>query len=532
MKFVKPFGSGIAALCALLWLFGCTPPIRRQPAPLPIPSGLRAEPGAERIDLYWYEPLSWHDREDWLFQVAINTNMIEEPVDIPAFSCFTAPHRDTTFHVRIVELIDQGASTNYSAWSAPVSQAARTMEESDLVEEIQRASFRYFRDYRHPVSGLPREGIGGWNRNMCSVAATGMMFFNIAVGIENEWITRGEGLAQLHQSLQFLTEKAERFHGVFPHWLHGATGETIPFSDKDDGADLVETSFLIAGALFVREYLSEDPSDVAAEIRAMAQQLWEDVEWSWFVKDRSDGRRPLLWHWSPKHGFGLDLEVVGFNECQITYLLALASPTFPIQPISYFHGWIHPGYGHARDALGIPLELGRERYGPPAFFMHYSYLGIPPSVFHYGTKNYFEHFEDFCRVQVLWAEQQVPERGVLWGASASMNPAGYGVQEPGKDHGTITPTAYLASWPYAPDAARACLEQMYRDHARSFWGPFGFRDAMSPARNWYSQHYIAINVGPIAPMIENYKTGLGWNTLMRAPEIQRAIELIQSGSER
>jgi hypothetical protein len=259
----------------------------------------------------------------------------------------------------------------------------------------------------------------------------------------------------------------------------------------------------------------------------MADRLWQEVDWTWFVKTKPDGSRPLLWHWSPRHGFAIDLEITGFNESQIVYLLALASPTHPVSLDSYTRGWRNSGYGHKRTVMGIPLSLGREPYGPPLFFAHYTYLGVHPSALHFAGKTYFEHFRDFCRVQVAWAREHHPEvADGIWGLTASMNPDGYGVQYPGHDNGTITPTAALASMPYAPGEVRRCIELLYRDHRHELWGPFGFRDAMNLRRDWHSTHYIAINVGPIAPMIENYKTGLGWNTLMNAPEIQRALALV------
>ena len=52
--------------------------------------------------------------------------------------------------------------------------------------------------------------------------------------------------------------KADHYHGIFPHWLNGETGKTIPFSRKDDGGDLVETSFLFQGLLTARQYFNKD----------------------------------------------------------------------------------------------------------------------------------------------------------------------------------------------------------------------------------------------------------------------------------
>lgn len=500
-------------------------------------SGILAVPGAGRVDLYWNEPAAWCQRPEMGFEVEADTGTgfakaHEKPLDVCAFSHFVSPGQEVHYRVRAVVQSATGGVSAVSAWSKPVAATALRLEDSDLPAEVQQACFRYFWNYGHPVSGLAREGAGNWGRNTCSVAATGMLFFNLAVGIEQGWITRTEGLERIQKVLTFLLKQADRFHGVFPHWLDGSNGRVVPFSDQDDGADLVETALLISGALFFREYVKGDSTPAAAAIREMVDQLWRGVEWDWFVKDCPDGRRPLRWHWSPNHGFAIDLEITGFNECQIVYLLALASPTHPITADSYFKGWLQPGYSHARTVYGLPLELGREPYGPPAFLTHYSYLGVNPAVLRCGSKTYFDEFRDFARVQMRWAADCRPEldRGI-WGLTACLGPDGYGVHFPGQDDGTIAPTASLASMPYAPEEVRTCLEKLYRGYARQLWGPYGFYDAMNVSRNWYSREYIAIDVGPIAPMIENHRTSLGWNTLMNAPELRQSLAIInQAGS--
>ncbi len=529
-----------ALLPAMGMLSSCSP--KREiagPSGPPPPIQIEIVEGSRRIDVYWMEPPSWCDTTNWFFEVQTRrgadgefNTAHEGIVGLTGFSDLKAePGEARDYRVRTVALDHTGGIAASSPWTKTVTGKARPLQPEHLVEEIQHASFRYFWNYAHPVSGLPREGAGGWTRNLCSIAASGMMFFNIAVGIERDWITREQGLARVDKALTFLLEKADRYYGVFPHWIDGNTGKTIPFSGKDDGADLVESSFLVYGALFFREYIKNDSSETAASIRKKINAMWEGIQWTWFVKNRPDGRKPLLWHWSPNHGFAINLEIVGFNECQVTYLLALASPTHPITPESYFRGWLEAGYGHKRQQYDVTLELGREPYGPPLFFTHYSYMGIHPSNFVYGTKNYFQHFEDFCHVQILWAAEHRKElrgRGI-WGLTASLEPGGYGAHYPGHDNGTITPTAILASMPYAPEAAQTGLEQMYEHYREDLWGPFGFYDAMNPGRNWFSRQYIAIDVGPIAPMIENYRTGLGWRTFEHAPELKRALEIVNQG---
>ena len=92
--------------------------------------------------------------------------------------------------------------------------------------------------------------------DICAIGASGMGFFNLGVGIERGFISRQEGVNRALLELEFLSQHAERFHGAFPHLINGQTGKAIPFSKYDDGADIVETAFLMEGVLFAREYFS------------------------------------------------------------------------------------------------------------------------------------------------------------------------------------------------------------------------------------------------------------------------------------
>ena len=120
--------------------------------------------------------------------------------------------------------------------------------------------------------------------------------------------------------------KADRFHGAWPHWIYGETGRVKPFSPNDNGADIVETAYLIQGLLAVKRVLcngNEPERKLAEDI----DRLWREVEWSWFTKGGED---VIYWHWSPDFGWEMNFPVEGYNECLILYVLAASSPTFPV----------------------------------------------------------------------------------------------------------------------------------------------------------------------------------------------------------
>src|SRR5580658_11358591 len=197
-----------------------------------------------------------------------------------------------------------------SDWSKPVEGYSEALDTNQLLTEVQQASFDYFYEYSHPVSGLARASARR-DPDICAIGASGMGFFNLGVGIGRGFITRQQGAELALKELRFLSEKADRFHGAFPHFINGRTGKVIPFSKYDDGADIVETAYLIQGALFAREYFS-GPDPEETQIRTLADNLWGSVEWDWFVNP-ANPIPAMVWHWSPHYGWKKNLYILGFN---------------------------------------------------------------------------------------------------------------------------------------------------------------------------------------------------------------------------
>jgi len=450
----------------------------------------------------------------------------------PAYSDFIGRSGgEYHYRVRAVRLERNRRPVGASPWSEVVKGTPKPMDAAGLLTEAQEAGFRYFYDFGHPVSALAREGAPR-DRELCSSGASGMGLFNLIVGIERGFVTRKQGARRALKILRFLSGKAERFHGAFSHWLHGTTGKARRFSKYDDGADLVETAFLAQGLILLREYFTNETA-VDGEIRSLADALWRGIEWDWFVGKGEHGAF-LYWHWSPKYGWKMKMPIRGFTECQIVYLLALASPTHGVPMKVYREGWEWKRFSRRRTHFGVPLVLGRG-VGPPLFFTHYSYLGFDPRRISFGGRTYFDHFRDLCRVQVLYAESkknQFKGYGPLWGLTASIDPDGYKAHAPGpRDNGTITPTAALSSMPYVPDESRAFLVEMYREHGKRLWGEFGFYDAFNFSRDWVGERFLGIDVGPIAPMIENHRTGLCWRVFMKAPEVRSVVKRLEGPAE-
>jgi len=410
------------------------------------------------------------------------------------------------------------------ATSDTVSTFVAPLSEDGWLDMVQAHTLRYFWEYAHPVSGMARERFG--SGDIVTTGGTGFGVMAILVGIHRGWITREAGRDRLLQLTSFL-QFADKFHGVFPHWMNGQTGKTIPFSTFDNGGDLVETAFLFEGLLCARTYFDrDDPAENT--LRNVITGLWEAVDWEHYTRNNSG---VLYWHWSPNFGWQMNFPIRGYNEGMMPYILAIASPTHPV-PASYWHsGWAGSGYVNGFSWYSIKLFVGPP-LGGPLFFAHYSYQGFDPRDIKDAYANYFEQNRNHTLLNRAWCMANPLHHAgysdVCWGLTASDNPWGYLAHAPGgtTDNGTITPTAALSSMPYTPTESLAALVHFYRTYGQDLWGEYGFRDAFNPGVGWTASSYLAIDQGPIVNMIENYRSGLLWNLFMANPEITPALDAI------
>jgi len=410
------------------------------------------------------------------------------------------------------------------AFSGTASAQTYVMTDEQLLDMVQHYTFRYFWDYGHPVSGLARERSNG-NPDLVTTGGSGFGLMAIVAGAERGWITRTQALNRMLQIVSFL-QYADRFHGVFPHWMNGTNGNVYPFSQFDDGADLVETAFLMQGLLAVRQYFNQNNANENA-LRAVINGLWEDVEWDWFRK--TPNGPVLYWHWSPNYAWQMNFPLRGFYEAQIVYILAAASPTHPVPGSLYQTGWTAAAnYANPSIHFGSPIYCGPFG-GGPLFFAHYSYLGFDPRGWRDNYCNYFVRNRNHSLIQRAYCqanpEQHAGYSAQAWGLTASDGPDGYAAHDiyPSNDNGTLSPTAALSSMPYTPSESMDALRHFYRVRGQQLWGIYGFYDAYNLNRNWYADAYLAIDQGPIVAMIENQRSGLFWQLFMQNPEIEPAL---------
>jgi hypothetical protein len=400
------------------------------------------------------------------------------------------------------------------------------LTDSALLDVVQRQTFRYFWDFGHPVSGLARERSNvayDYGNETVTTGGSGFGIMALLVADHRKWISHDQAVDRMLKIVEFLI-KADSYHGVFPHWLNGATGKIIPFGRKDDGGDLVETSYLFQGLLCARQYFNGDDQK-EHRIRSRINTMWDEVEWSWYTRE---GRDNLYWHWSPNNGWAMNFPIRGFNECLITYILAASGDRYPVSSDVYHRGWTQSDFfKNGKTFYGYTLPLGFD-YGGPLFFSQYSFLGLDPKGLKDRYADYWEQTTHHTLINYAYCvENPKKYKGYgenCWGLTASDSYVGYSAHEPRNDLGVISPTGALSAFPYTPQYSMKALRHFYYDLGDKIWGEYGFVDAFSESHNWYAKSYLAIDQGPIVVMIENYRSGLLWNLFMSCPEIQRGLK--------
>lgn len=387
-----------------------------------------------------------------------------------------------------------------------------------LLDRVQRETLRYFTDFAHPRSGMARERSG--TQDMMDTVTTGGTGFGIMAmiaGVERGFIPRGEAAERIAMIVRFL-EAVPRHRGAFAHWMDGNSSATVAFSERDDGGDIVETAFLMMGLLTARQYLQAGEPRLAGRIDA----LWRDVDWAGYCPTPET----MMWHWSPRHGFGMALQLRGWHEALVAFVLGAGSPTHPIDTRAYQEGWKNSRTfrnGHAYHRIRLPLG---PVMGGPLFFAHYSFMGLDPRGLAEDGVDYWTQNRNHARINrahCMANPHGFAGYGAAWGLTACDGPDGYAAFSPTHDEGVIAPTAALASMPYLPEAALAALRHFdaYRDGA--LWGAYGLHDSFSQQRDWIAASHLAIDQGPIVAMIENHRSGLLWRLFMSAPEVRKGL---------
>lgn len=434
-----------------------------------------------------------------------------------------------------VSLSEKLTSTNGAALSSAFSLSIRTgidpsnkfptISDNALLDTVQKRTFKYFWEFGHPVSGLARDKTNTNEVDDCSIGGTGFGLLCIPVAVNRNFISRTDGLARMQKIVDFLKVKAKKFHGAFPHRMNGTTGDVIVWSPKDDGADLVETSFLMMGLLTARQYFNGSNVNETT-LRTDINALYSNVEWSWFKKDNQNA---LYWLWSPTYNWEITFMVRGWNETLITYILAASSTTHTIAKEVYDNGFANAGgLKNGKNFYGINLPLG-ESFGGPLFLSQYTFLGINPTGLTDAYANYALQTKNHTLINRAYCTENPKNyfgySDSCWGLTASSTNIGYTPCSPTNDIGVIAPTAALSSFAFTPNESMKALKYFYYTLGNYLWKDYGFVDAFNLNTNpvWVGPQELVYNQLPIIISIENYRSGLIWDLFVSCPEIKAGM---------
>ena len=430
----------------------------------------------------------------------------------------------------------------------PVVGVRKGLSDEQLMDLVQKQTFRFFWHGAHPVSGLARErsdtvratyywdyineawdepnqSTGIFGPDDCAIGGTGFGIMSTVIAVERGWIGRDTAIGRLNRIVDFLA-RADAWHGIYPHFMNGKTGKPVPFDRLDDASDLVETSYLFMGLLTAKSYFNaNNPKE--GHFRRRVEQLWNAANWNWHSKG---GGNRLYWHWSPNNGFDMNFPIWGWNECLITYILAAGSPYHAIDKSVYDSSWTgSSGFKNGKSYYGYPLPLGNYDKGGPLFFVQYTFMGIDPNGLTDSLGNdYFLQGKNHTLINRQYCiENPQGFKGYgpnCWGLTAGDSYKGYVAHCPEVDRGVIQPTAALSSMMFTPKESIAAMRYFYDTLGNKIWSKYGFVDGFSVHHNWYAKSHLAIDQGPIIVNIENYRTGLIWKLFMQLPEVQRGLK--------
>jgi hypothetical protein len=441
--------------------------------------------------------------------------------------------------------------------SAVAAPAAGSSPASELqVPDLEERTFRFFWDLANPANGLvpDRHPTPAFS----SIAAVGFGLTAYPIGVERGWITRAQARERVLTTLRFFRNAPQGsqatgvtgHHGFFYHFLDREKG--LRFEQTE--LSTIDTTLLLGGVLFCQSYFNADDR-AEAEIRSLADEIYRHVDWRW-----AQARPPVIsMGWHPESGF-LEAEWYGYNEAMLLYVLALASPTHPVEPDAW-KAWV------STYKLDWGTLYGQEHLTfAPLFGHQYSHAWIDFRGIRdeYMRGRGFDYFENTRRATYAQRAYAVANPGRwkgyaenIWGLSACDGPVDAVLEYNGErrqfhsysargvgmryifDDGTIAPTAAAGSLPFAPEIVLPALREIHRRYGEHVYSKYGFLGAFNPSfefdvplKNghrvrgvgWVAGDWLGIDQGIILLMLENYRSELIWRVMRDNRYIRLGLE--------
>lgn len=396
-----------------------------------------------------------------------------------------------------------------TAGAHPPSQSMVSSEDDEFLNDLEKAAFQFFWEQTNPKTGLVKDRTStrsSDNGTVASIAATGFGLTAICIGQVRGFIPWAAALERVLATLHSLWAKLPNHRGFFYHWANINTGERV----WDSEVSSVDTAILLCGVLTCRQHFQ------SAEVQALAEEIFDRVEWTWLSEDTS-----LLPHgWTPEVGF-LPYRWDYYSELMMMYLLGLGSTSYPLHEDTW-NAWKR-----------LKFEYQEQRYigsFAPLFVHQYSQAWFD---FRGKRDKYADYFKnsvvatDVHRLFCIELNKEFSDYSDdLWGITASDSANGYviwgGPPAMGPIDGTVVPSASGGSLPFLPQAVMRVLRTIKTRYPAA-WTKYGFVNAFNPLTNWFDSDVIGIDTGITMLMAENARTGFVWNTFMKNEEARRGM---------
>ncbi|MCX6246195.1 MAG: Tat pathway signal protein [Bacteroidetes bacterium] len=422
-----------------------------------------------------------------------------------------------------------------------------TPGEEKMFDSIQHKTFLFFLNEHHPEKGIVKDRTT--QSSPSSIAATGFGIPAFAIGAERKWITREQAAAITLNILKFFINSAQNtakngigYKGFYYHFLRMDSGT------REWNCELssVDTGLLMMGIIFARNYYNAG-NETEKQIRSLAARLLERVDWDFMVLPASSKYAfTISMAWTPESGLQ-DFGWCGYNEALFLYILAAGSGMKNAE--QSYQSWLKT-YKWQTPYKGLSHVAFPPLFGHQFSQAFIDFRGIADGYMKEKGIDYFENSRRATYVQRKYAIEN-PQKwtgydSLCWGVTASDGPsgkynfaekkfegyAGRGTSGPDYnyfDDGTVAPYASLSSLPFAPEIVIPTIKSMNEKYGKKLWGKYGYYDAFNPTAKWVDTDFLGIDQGPMLIMIENFRTGLVWNYVMKDPVIQKGLNKLGFG---
>jgi len=416
-----------------------------------------------------------------------------------------------------------------------------TADEVSMLDSIQQKTFLFFLNESHPEWGLVKDRAAVWAP--ASIASTGFGIPSFAVGAERNWITR-EQAAQITlnildffvNSVQSADTSSTGYKGFYYHFLRMNSGTRAWKCELSS----IDTGLLMMGIIFARNYYGLD-NEVEKQIRAKATLLLDRIDWNFMaMPDTGKYANTISMAWTPEKG----LHHMGWSEYdEALFLYILAAGSGMENAEKNYDAWL-ASYKWMTPYKGLSHVAFPPLFGHQFSLAFIDFRGIADRYMKEKGIDYFENSRRATYVQRQYAIDNpkgwVGYDSLCWGITACDGPgdqynfddkkflgyAGRGTSGPDYnyfDDGTIAPYAPLSSLPFAPEIVLPTIRSINEKYGDKLWGRYGYYDSFNPTAKWFDNDFVGIDEGPMLLMIENFRTGLIWNNVMKDPIIQKGL---------